>query len=95
MAATFPGAIDRHVRSLRAHSLQRTAEENRRKFARRFVGKTVEVLIENEKNSSGWTSQYLWFEAASGAGAFPRRSLARFRVTGSQNGILQGEIADK
>lgn len=89
-AATFSGSVSKHLRSARAHMLQHQATENRRRFARRFIGRTVEVIIEDEPKSAGWTSQYLWFESSNAEKSAARKSLARFKVLKSENGILKG-----
>ena len=58
-AAGFPNQIARELKSSRAHELKDLASAARRKFARSFVGKTVEVVVEDEKKGTGWTGEYL------------------------------------
>ena len=58
-AAGFPNQIAREIKSSRAHELKDLASAARRKFARSFVGKTVEVVVEDEKKGTGWTGEYL------------------------------------
>lgn len=97
LAAELPGALPEDVRRARARHLARLAEESRRKFARRFVGRFVDVLVESETSLKGWTSEYLWFEKSQGEspGLRPsvshRKELRRFRVRAAHGGVLFGE----
>ncbi len=59
IAATMNGTIAKNVRSARAHELSHIIKDKRYAFAQKFLGKTVDVVIESEKDYSGWTSQYL------------------------------------
>lgn len=94
-AASFPSPIPKPLRSSRAKHLAAIADAECKAFARTFVGKTVEVLVENEKKCSGWTSEHLPFECCRpGAKGLPkRRELALFSVTEIKNGILRGHPA--
>jgi len=61
-AATFAGSVPVAVRRERAAVLSALAVEKRRAFARSWVGKSVEVLIERhgkDGTSKGWTSEYV------------------------------------
>ena len=58
-AAGFPNQIPREIRLSRAQKLNELASSARRKFARSFVGKTVELVVEDERKGSGWTGEYL------------------------------------
>jgi len=96
-AARMPNAIPRELRAERARLLVDAAAEKSRLFARRFAGKTVEVIVENEKDLSGWTSERLWC-SLSPAFADKKANLApmrkkplRYRVTNiSASGRLLG-----
>lgn len=93
LAAKFAGVIPKTERSHRAHVLAAIIDRKRDLFARRFLGKTVEVIIEDEKNQSGWTSEYVWFKRSSMAliaNPAPRKSLTRFTVTNYRNHHLVG-----
>ena len=72
--------------------LAEIAERERKRFKRGFIGKQVEVLIEDKKKSAGWTSQYLWFERSRPLlkNAPKRREIATFTVNEVKNGILRG-----
>jgi threonylcarbamoyladenosine tRNA methylthiotransferase MtaB len=94
LAATFLGTVPKSIRSQRARSLAQLAAANRLKFAKRFVGRTVDVIIEDEEKSAGWTSHYLWFEALNRPSQPPaRKSLAKFKVTAADGDTLRGTIA--
>jgi threonylcarbamoyladenosine tRNA methylthiotransferase MtaB len=94
LAATFLGTVPKSIRSQRARSLAQLAAANRLKFAKRFIGRTVDVIIEDEEKSAGWTSHYLWFEALNRPSQPPaRKSLAKFKVTAADGDTLRGTIA--
>jgi threonylcarbamoyladenosine tRNA methylthiotransferase MtaB len=98
-AAILSGRTTKDIRRARARELAGIGDEARRRIARRFVGKTVEVVVENDHPVSGWTGEYLWLEAmrrSSGFGAVVSRNSLRkqkveFRVRSSENGVLYGE----
>ena len=61
-AAAYPDAVPPGVRKARAQELIRLREEQRRAFARQFVGRPVETLIEGigkDGRGHGWSGQYL------------------------------------
>ena len=91
-AAALSSPIPKEMRSSRARQLAEIAERERKRFKRGFVGKQVEVLIEDEKKSAGWTSQYLWFERSrpQSENAPKRREIAAFTVGEIKNGVLRG-----
>ena len=94
-AATMAGQLPHEEVVDRARKIAKIGETNRRAFARQFVDKTVEVVIENEKQAVGWTSEYLWFEEQrTGADASEakneRREKIRFRVKEAHGGRLYG-----
>ena len=78
MAAAFPNPVPKGIRSLRARELAKTITERRRKFALSFIGKTVDIIVEDAAKGRGWTSEYLPCETL---GALTRKSLAKIRVT--------------
>ena len=91
-AAAFPSPIPKEIRSARAKQLAKIAERERQRFKSGFIGQEVEVVIENEEKSAGWTSQYLWFERSrpQSENAPKRREIAVFTVSEIKNGILRG-----
>ena len=92
-AAAFPSPVPGVLRSSRAKHLARIAENERVNFARRFIGRNVNVLVENEKKCAGWTSEHLWFEVKRPGGVLPkRREIAAFRATEAKDGILRGQF---
>lgn len=59
VAAVLPQQLDRAIRHGRAHELSALVREKRRAFAKHFLGKDVEIVIEDEEQMTGWTSEYL------------------------------------
>ena len=90
LAAGFPLQIAREVKSARAHELSALIRPKRSKFARSFVGKTVEIVVEDEKPGRGWTSEYLPCKITKNVPA--RKSLARVLVTNVEDDILKGHL---
>lgn len=97
LAAGLPGALPEEIRRARARHLARLAEESRRKFAKRFIGRTVEVVVESDSALKGWTSEYLWFEKSrtEAIGVRPlashRKESMKFQVRAAHGGILYGD----
>lgn len=60
VAATLPNAVPKEIRSLRAREIAAQMEDARTRYIKRFKGKTVQVLVEDEKTLAGWTSEYVW-----------------------------------
>lgn len=94
-AAAMPGQLDHDLICDRARRLAKLGEANRRAFATRFVGKTVEVVIESGSRSVGWTGEYLWFEERSPDGGavpkpLPKRETGVFIVRETRDGRLYG-----
>ncbi len=89
VAAHFSDVVPKDLRSQRAHSLAHDAKAMRQIFAKSFLGKDVEVVVEDEKRIIGWTSEYLKCEATGNA---PRKSLVRIRVTSVKNDRLFGRL---
>ena len=91
-AVNYPGSIPKDERSQRAHALAEIMTEKRRMAAKKFIGKEVEVLIEDEANQAGWTSEYFWYKRSSDQPGItvktPRKSIAKIRVTGYRHGHL-------
>ena len=61
VASTMAGHIDGNIKKDRARRLLLVSHELERKYANKFIGKSLEVLFEEEKNgvSIGHTSNYL------------------------------------
>ncbi len=97
LAAGLPGALPTEIRHARARYLSELAEESRRKFAKRFVGRSVDVVVESDSSLKGWTSEYLWFEKArtESAGSRPsashRKELLHLQVRAAHGGVLYGD----
>ena len=61
-AAAMSASIPREIRKARAHELAEIFRGKARLFAQQFIGKPVDVIIEDEKHQAGWTSEYVWFQ---------------------------------
>ena len=88
LAAGFPRSIPKDIRSQRARALAADIASKRDKFAKSFIGKTVEIVVEDEKTGRGWTGEYLPCEPA--CGTYVRKSLVRIAVTASKGDLLRG-----
>ena len=89
-AAAYGGSVPPPERSARARAISEKGEFNRYEYARRFYGKTVEIVVEGEDGCYGRTDEYLWCRATGNA---PRKSLARVVVTKTHHdGTLEGTI---
>ena len=88
LATGFPRQIPRAIRSVRARNLAETIRSKRIEFARSFVGKTVEIVVEDEKSGRGWTGEYLPCEPIGESPA--RKSIVRVFVTKTKDDLLIG-----
>lgn len=97
-AVKMPHSVPREVRRERAHQVAAEADAERGRFARSFAGKTVEMVVEDERHIAGWSSQYLWCVANPDGGAnahiltAKRKSLVKMRVTSVSGHMLLGDV---
>ena len=94
-AATMAGQLDHGLVVNRAKALAKIGESNRRTYAKKFIDKTVEVVVESEQRACGWTGEYLWFEEQQSDLTMPqkeseRRKTIRFKVKEAHGGVLYG-----
>jgi len=90
-AAGFGGTVPKDVRSARAHLLAEQMQRKRLQFARRFLRKEVEIVVERDGRAEGWTGEYLRCKAA---GPAPRKSRVRIVVTHVHgDATLEGRLA--
>ncbi len=87
-AASMAGSVPPEIRKSRAKKLSALADAKRSAFARRFIGKTTEIVVEDEGTCSGWTSEYLWCTCPHAHP--PRKSLVTVRITGAKGHTLTG-----
>ena len=87
-AASMHGAVAPEIRKARAKELATIGDKKRTSFANRFIGKTTEIIVEDEETCSGWTSEYLWCSCPHAH--HPRKSLVAVRITGATGHILTG-----
>ena len=88
LAAGVPHQLTKDIRSVRAHKLADIIRSKRRAFAKSFIGKTVNVLVEDAKTGRGWTDEYLPCEPV--VGTHQRKSLIRLFVTRTKDETLYG-----
>ena len=91
LAAAFPDAVPKEIRRKRAHILADIVSPKRLAFAKRFLGKTVEIVVEHESRCEGWTGGYLFCRAN---GKAARKSKAKVIVTRvHSDATLEGRVA--
>lgn len=88
-AAAYVNVVPKAIRSARAHKLTELVRQTRASFARRFIGKTVGIIVESDVKCQGWTSEYLPCEAI---GIAPRKALVNVIVTSYRAGKLCGRL---
>ncbi len=92
-AESFPDQVPDAVKKDRSSRLKRLATVKGESFARRFIGRSADVLMEEARDGAGrrigHTSHYLKV-AVMGPGVDPNR-LVTVRITGMADGILHGE----
>ena len=89
VAASLPRQCDHETRSERAHEIADIARRNRADFAAAFRSREVEIVVEDEEDVAGWTSEYLWCTVPTAkSGDFPRKSIRRVRVVSAEAGKL-------
>lgn len=96
-AATLAGKIPPELRRDRARELAAVGEANRRIFAKSFLNREVEIVVEDEEKFAGWSSQYLWTRLETDEqlhdrrGKGMRRQIARILVRNVRGDRLYGE----
>ena len=90
-ATGFGGVVPREVRLERARRLSKIAEAARARFAGKFVGRDVTLVVEDAAHTAGWTGEYLWCRAASTCKASAvRKELRTLRVVKTEGDTLVG-----
>ena len=90
LAAGFPNQITRGVKTSRARELSEAAVSARQKFAQSFIGKTVELVVEDTKKVAGWTGEYLQCKIE--GSVVPRKKLVRARVYNVRDDLLLAHL---
>lgn len=94
-AAMMMPQLPRAIKSQRAKELAKISARHRATAIESLIGKVVEVIVEDEKPPSGWTSEYFWCTLKTAArGMFPRKKLCKMKVIGSTKGTLEAVHAD-
>ncbi len=92
VAAALPRQCDHDTRSKRAHEIAAIARRIRADFATALRNREVEIVVEDEENVAGWTSEYIWCKVPHAKrGEFPRKSIRRVRVISAESGKLTAE----
>lgn len=86
-AATLPDEIPVEVRRERARELSDIADRERSRFAKKMIGREVEIVVEDEQSVAGWTGEYLWCRAQ-------HESLPRFRCKRRERQVMRVIRAD-
>lgn len=91
IAAGLTGEVSRALRHERAHQLADTTAIRRNAFAKNFVGRDVEIVLESESRKTGWTSEYLSCKIANTYRvSAKRKDLIKVHVTGTNGDELIG-----
>ena len=93
-AASLGDSIPIAERKRRAQELIRQGEDSRSAFAQRFIGRSVEVLIERfdqDGNAHGWSGEYLACVVGGGVPRNRRRTLCAFTPDAVHAGVLYGK----
>ncbi len=88
-AERMQGAIPVELRKARAHDISTQADKIRSECARALIGKTVEIVVEDEKHCGGWTSEYFWCSCQNKTAK--RKSLVRAQVISTDGHLLVGK----
>ena len=98
-AEKLSASVPKEDRSQRAHELAKAIDKMRVDAAKRQVGKNVKIVVEDEKNTAGWTDGHFWCAVTPRKGAViaptakPRRKeFATIRVTSVEGHALLGDL---
>jgi len=102
LAASFSGRVPGEIRSRRAHELAGEIDKMRTAAAKKFVGRTVRIVVEDEASAAGWTGEHFWCSAnarKTWTGALPggprRREFADMTVVSAAGHALIGEVVGR
>lgn len=88
VAATMPNQIPRNISKERVKIIDRIANENRRRFMKKQVGKIVSVLV--EENNIGRTPDDIDIKIL--GKTIPNRTICDVQITGIDKGMFVGTI---
>lgn len=94
-AAALPNEVPKEVRHERARELADVADGERTRYAKKMVGREVEIVVEDANSVAGWTSEYLWCRAQHDlAERFrsKRRERVKMRVLKTEGHMLIGSL---
>lgn len=93
-AENLPEKIPVNVRKSRAHELADLSAACRKRYARKFIGREVEFVIEDEKKLSGWSGEYFPVElkVRDRSKRPARKELVKAKVISVIGDVLKTEI---
>ena len=90
LAAAFPSVVARAIRHTRAHVLADVAKVYRAKAAKKFIGRDVDIVIEDEQKLTGWTGEYFTCEITNkNRTPLKRKELVRVHVMDAHSDRLK------
>lgn len=91
-AAKMPDQVPGDVAKERAARLRFLSDGKQQSFARRFVGRELEVVVEGGGKSSGKGLSRHYLSVRFNEGEYPAGSLIQVAVSGWEDGALVGEV---
>jgi len=94
IAAGLLDMIPRAVRHDRARRLAAVAKSHRSQASKKFIGQRVQIVIEDEKEMSGWTGEYFQckIDNKGRCASVKRRDIVEARVTIARHGALVAAV---
>ncbi len=90
IAERLQDSVPKDIRKSRAQEIANQAGRIRSECARKYIGTTVEFVVEDEKPCAGWTSEYFWCVCKNSRAR--RKSLVRATVRETDGHVLLGEV---
>lgn len=93
-AANMPGKLPKEIRKSRALEISKLAEQNRKRYLKRFIGRNVEFVIEDNKKMTGWSGEYFpcMLDLKTCSKIPRRKDLVNATVTSAKDGVLTATI---
>ena len=98
-AAAFLGQIPGDIRRKRAHELADAIEKMRANAAKKQIGETVKIVVEDAKNTAGWTDGHFWCavrqkkgDVSAPTAKIGRKEFATIKVASVEGHALIGEL---
>ena len=93
-AAKMKNVVTEEDKKNRAHKLLALSDECEKEYLKEFIGKTMEILTEEEKDgyTYGYTTNYLRVKVDQ---SLPHNKLVEVKITGLDNLVLTASILGK